>query len=289
MNVKWLLERDIFDEDLLPILMAVKEQGMEHRIVTYIPFEGGHYNQYPCEDCVVCYGSLNLMDHLQKNKKWLPGIYMNLPNFECTKYYTYFGKYLLNSDYFMMPLAEMQRRAQELAESFDNDKFFVRPSSGFKSFTGEVLTIDDWDNKMFWINEFTGKDEMVVVTSPKKVTVEYRFIVADKTVITGSRYGTGREGSLRKKEFSLCVKDWEPSRVETVHPQEAWDLAQTIASEDWEPDRLYVIDIGECEGQMHLIEINSFSASGWYACDPRIIVEAAAKITLEEWQNRNAL
>ena len=210
---------------------------------------------------------------------------MNLPNFECTNYYTYFGKYLLNKDYMMMPLAEMQRRGREIADFFGGKSFFVRPSTGFKTFTGEVLDVNDWDSQMEWINEFAGKDEMVVVSSPKTVTVEYRFVIADKKVITGTRYGTGKESSLRKKEFSLCVKDWKPNAVETINPTEAWDLAQTIASEEWEPDRMYVIDISESAGKMHLMEINSLSASGWYACNPWIIVAEASRVAWEEWEN----
>jgi len=286
MNVKWLLERDIFDEDLLPILMAIKDQGFEYRIVTYIPFESGEFDQFAEDECVFCYGSLNLMKQLKEKKKWVPGPIINLPNFECTLYYTYLGKYLLNKDYMMMPLAEMQRRGREIAEIFGGDSFFVRPSSGFKPFTGDVLTVDDWDSQMEWIDNFTRKDEMVVVSSPKTVTVEYRFIVSDKKVLTGSRYGTGREGSLCKKEFNQCVQDWEPTNIETVNPQEALKLAQVVAAEKWEPDRMYVIDIGESDGKMHLMEINSLSASGWYACDPQIVVAEASKVAWEEWENK---
>ena len=283
MNVKWLLERDIFDEDLLPILMAIKDQGFEYRIVTYIPFESGKFDQFPAEDCVMCYGSLNLMKQLCKEGRWVPGPIMSLDKFECTHYYTYFGKYLLNKDYMMMPLAEMQRRGREIADMFGGNSFFVRPSTGFKTFTGEVLDVD-WDSKMEWINEFAGRDEMVVVSSPKTVTVEYRFIVADKKVITGTRYGTGKEGSLRKKNFDLCVKDWKPTDTETVNPQEALELAQVVAAEEWEPDRMYVVDIGESDGKIHLMEINSLSTSGWYACNPQIIVAEASRIAWEEWE-----
>jgi len=273
-QVKWLLERDVFDEDLNPIIEAIKQQGFEHEIITYIPFEGGSYDQFADDDCVICYGSLNWVRQMTRQKTWV-GIWLNLPNFECTKYYAHFGKYLLNSDYMMMPLSELNRRHLEIAKIYGRD-YFVRPSTGFKSFTGQVVNSADWKRSADWINEFGSPEEMVVVSSVKEICSEYRFLVADKEVIAGSRYKLNGNS--------------EPERYDpNIHYPDAIEVAQQIAAEKWEPDRLYVIDIGAYwkhdELFFRLIEINSFSSSGWYDCDPTLPVQEASRIVLEEWKD----
>ena len=274
-NVKWMLERDIFDEDLDPIIEAIKQQGFEYEMITYVPFEGGEYNQFSDDECVLCYGSLNWVRQMTRQKPWV-GIYCNLPNFECTKYYTYFGKYLLNSDYIMMSLAELNRRHQEVAKIIGCRDFFVRPSTGFKSFTGQVVNSAEWDKSTNWINDFGNPEEMVVVSSVKNLRSEFRFIVADKKIIAGSRY---------KLNGDVEPEKYDPS----AHHPEALELAQKVAAEEWEPERLYVIDIGEHwvneEIEFKLIEINSFSSSGWYDCDPTLPVQEAARIASEEWHD----
>lgn len=278
-QVKWLLERDTFGEDLEPVIEAIKRQGFEHKMVTYIPFEGGEYNHFGDDDCVICYGSLNWMSQIRRQKKWV-GAYCTLPNFECTKYYTYFGKYLLNSDYIMMPLAELNRRHLEIAQFLGCRDYFVRPSTGFKSFTGQVVNSADWEKSTTWINEFGSPEEIIIISTIKDICSEYRFVVADKKVIAGSRYKLNG--------------DTEPERYDpSVHYPDAIELAQTIAAEEWEPERLYVIDIGaywdrkfgDDALQFKLVEINALSTSGWYDCDAEPIVRETSRIALEEWKD----
>jgi hypothetical protein len=275
MQVNWLLEKDTFDEGLEPLKNAIKKQGHNYIEVGYVPFESGTYDQFEDEDCVICYGSLNLMRHLRRIKKWVPGPIMDLPNLECTKYYTYFGKYLINSDYTMMPLNEMLRRRFELLKQFDG-QFFVRPSTGFKSFTGQVVNGDKWDEDVEWIKEWGSQSEIVVVSSAKNVSTELRFVVADHKIIAGSQYKLNGELEVLSWEHVACGRDY-------------YNCAAEIASDKWEPDRAYTIDIASVVNKDGLVsyglmEINSFSASGMYACDWAAIVKAANEIAVDEWE-----
>jgi len=44
MNVQWLLETDTFEEDIDKIAAEIKTQGFEYKMVQYIPFESGKYD-----------------------------------------------------------------------------------------------------------------------------------------------------------------------------------------------------------------------------------------------------
>ena len=118
MEVKWVVEKYDTDIALKLLIEEIGKQGMECQVVKYVPFQGGKYDLYKDEDCVVFYGSLNLARQLQREKGWVPGSYCNFKNFECTTYYSHFGKYLLNDDYIMMPLLDFYRKRKDIYAEF---------------------------------------------------------------------------------------------------------------------------------------------------------------------------
>src|SRR5690606_14414961 len=96
-------------------------------------------------------------------------------------------------------------------------------------------------------------DSLVVVAPPKEVDAEWRFVVADKMIVTGSQY---REGTQL-----VALPDVAP---------EAQRLAEQVVAEGYEPDPVWVLDIGRTsEGEYGLLEIGGFSFSNLYGCDKR--------------------
>ena len=88
MNVKWLLENDVFSEGLDGLVKALETENTEYHFLKYRPFSDLSYDwHYKDSDCVVFYGSLNLMKAIQKRNTWIPGGFCNLNNFRCTTYY----------------------------------------------------------------------------------------------------------------------------------------------------------------------------------------------------------
>ena len=273
MKVSWLVED--FNEDLGPFISEIQRQGHGLEVVKYVPFESGDYNAFTDDQCVIFHGSLNLMRQLQRQKKWVPGGWCDFKNFECTTYYAHFGKYLLNDQYMMMPLAELLRRKCELLEHY-HGHFFVRPSTGFKSFTGQVLFDETFDKDVEWFVEFAKPEDIVVVSEARTLGMEFRFWVAQKKVIAGSLY--------------KCKGETVYERFDTAkHQIEALQFAERVASEIWEPDPLYVIDVVGYASAWRLLEINSFSCSGIYAADPEPLIREASRIALEQWKEVECL
>lgn len=264
---KWLLEDEVFEEDLVPIHQELERQGIEYKIVRYVPFEGVKVpSNFADNDCVICYGSLNFVSQLQTMKKWVPGWWCTLPNFLCTTYFTYFGKHLFNSQYVFVTVAEFPRLKDWLFSTFGiDDCLFIRPNTGFKTFAGKIIEKRFFDKDWEWILEFSAQDDLILVSSPKHIDVEWRLVVSDKKVIAGCQYKT-YEPSTRKLGF-----DPDP-----FCPPEPISFANRIAVEvGWEPDPMYVMDICLSNGEYYLLELNAFSTSGWYDCDPAAIIKEA--------------
>lgn len=273
MDVKWLVEDFEGDGTLDPLILEIKSQGMQCEVVNYTPFQGGEYNQYFNEDCVVFYGSLNLARQLQREKPWVPGPICNFKNMCCKTYYSYWGKYLFNQDYIMLPMLEIKRRREEIFKQFGiDDTIWIRPDSGSKTFAGQTVPLEFLDREFDLFGNYAGKpiDEIIaIISSPKKIDKEWRIVVAHQYGVVAS--------SLYKEDGKLKEAEGSPSGV--------IEIANRIAMEDWQPDKMYTVDVCESNGKFYFLEANSLSCSGFYACSVKPIVEIASKIALKEWKD----
>jgi len=288
---KWIIETDIFEDDLVDAFIeAVRQQGLEvllHDIkrTDLIPLLE--------DDCVIFRGSLQLGARIRRDKAWVPGVWCDLKNFACSKYYAYFGKYLLNSSYAILPYAEFKRLWKWLYHQWKGrgtgSSVFVRPDSGFKNFTGQLVYDGEWIDDVLCedalcppgvnfksfvqdTEDFYGVDphSLVVVSHPQVIDHEWRFVVCDHKVVAGSQYKQNGE-----------------INIQAGYSDEAIDLARKIAAEKWQPERAYTLDICDNAVGVYLVEINSFSCSAFYHCDPKPIVEAASRLAHEEWKEVN--
>ena len=271
MNVKWLIEKETFSENLEPLLEEIKRQGFEYKMTRYVPFEGSEQflTLFAPEDCVVVYGSLQLARQIQKVAKWVPGVYCNLEKYACTSYYPAFGEDLLNYNYIMLPFGELLRRKEFLFKVLGNSRcLFVRPSSGFKLFTGKVVKYEEWERE---IEKFGFYDiepnQVVVVAEPQNLAEEWRFVVVDGVVVSGSQYHN-KYGS----------------KLDSKVPKEALEYAKEAAKK-YSPDRVWTLDICRTSdyGEYFVLEIGCFSSAGLYVCPMEPIVQEVSRIAHEEW------
>jgi len=268
MKPKWLVED--FDEgnNYGRLIKEIKRQGYECEPITYYPIESGNRDKYSDNDCVIVQASLQLAGELIRSKKgWIPGPWLYLQKYECSTYYAHLGEYLFNDDYIMLPASEFKRTKERWYERLGKDGcIFIRPSSGFKTFDGKIFTVEHFDKDWEWVEEFADKDSLIVISSPKNIKAEWRFVVAEGEVVAGSMY--------RENGKSECTGGWH---------NKAFELAKIVANK-YSPDPIYVIDV--CQGadnEYYLLEIGSFSCAGLYACDMKPIVETASRLALNCW------
>lgn len=266
MNVKWLIQEDVFSEKLDLFIAKLNEKSIEYHIAKYVPFSDELDTPFNDDDCVITFGSLNLAKQVRRTKKWVPGVFCDLQNFRCLTYFPFYGKYLLNSKYFFLNLLELQRRKDEILDFFGG-QFFIRPDRGDKPFAGHVVASHSFDSDINFLLNYNQIDNIVMVSKAVNINKEYRFIVVEDKVITGSQYKVS--GELDLQEFSNGL---------------ALEYAQSILNKDWRPDPAFVIDVCEVDGKFYLLELNSFSCSGIYASNQDIIIDEISKLAIREWQ-----
>lgn len=267
-NVKWLIEPETFYGEADNLVEALKKLNIEHRVWKFgQPYEEGK-NAFKDDDCVIFYGSLQFARVLKREAKWIPGVYCNLPKFECLYYYPRFGQYLANDEYCLLPLGELQRFKQNLFGYLGRDnKLFIRPSNGSKSFDGQLVSEQDWDKTLRFLAFRNDPETLTVVVKPIKINREWRIVVANGKAITASQYKFNNE-MIRSADVPSEVLNYAQSVINTIK---------------YNPDPIWTLDICETNGELKVLEVGSFSCAGLYACDPEIVISEANRIAWKEY------
>lgn len=260
--MRWLLEPEVFQEDEYPLMEALDNLGVKYTACQF----GTPYDKY-IKDTVeptIFHGSLQFGKQIQQQSQTIR-VYCNLPQYECLYYYPRLGKYLLNDDYVMLPLGDLERQKSMLFSMFGyhspgvvyNKALFIRPSSGYKTFTGTLIKEDNWRFNVYPYKAL-NPEALVVVSSQKEIFAEWRVVVIDKQAVTAGQYS--EKGKI--------------VRISNV-PERVMKYAQLVLNHtDYEPDRAWVLDICESSrGELWVVEPNSFSCAGLYACDYEAIVK----------------
>ena len=81
----------------------------------------------------------------------------------------------------MLPYAELPRFKDFLFDTLGrNDQLFVRPDSPLKIFTGLTISRSTFDKDYDFMGFYEFPVEsLVVVSSPKTIRAEWRYVVAD--------------------------------------------------------------------------------------------------------------
>lgn len=77
MNVKWLIEDDVFEDNQDELISSLKTHNIDFHILKYVPFDDDLVNRcsqiYKPDDCVVFRGSINFGYKLRK-LPWVPSV-----------------------------------------------------------------------------------------------------------------------------------------------------------------------------------------------------------------------
>ncbi len=270
----WIIEAGVYGEEADPLIAEIRRQGMSVELVSHRTLSKGPLplvGDRPLTDgdCVIGYGTFPFVRQIQLHHHWVPGSWCHPHNLDCTTYFAYFGKYLLNQNYIIMPGVEALRQQDWLFSIFGKeDRVFSRPTNCQKLFVGRSIDRESFTNALAPTRYDPAT--LVVIAPPKMISREWRLVVAGGHVIAASQYA---EEGLRSLE-SGC-------------PESVWQFAETmLADVRWQPDPLFMLDICESDEQLWLVELNSFSSSWLYRCDLPAVVSRASEIAVREWQRK---
>jgi hypothetical protein len=180
----------------------------------------------------------------------------NFENYTCSKYYPDIAELAFNEDYVMLPFREISRKIWDLYSWFGKESLiFIRPDSSKKNFPSQIVDLQDIDK---FTEEFDN-DGLALISRPKKILGEWRFVVTKDEIVSTSSY--------RYQGVYTTV----PSA-----PSGATELVKKVLAKGIEPDRIFCVDVvQDMENEFWVMELTSFSSAGLYANDP---VKIANKI-----------
>lgn len=274
-TVKWLIEDFNLDNGTRELAESVRKAGFTLKMCDEKNLFDQNWDGYYKDDaCVVCVTSIQSALDIKKHKpNWKPGPWgEGSDEYECMNYYPYFISHLFNDQHMFLPLEQVLERKEEILERFGRDGcFFIRPDGGTKAFTGQIV-----DNRHFesdW-NQVTSYDpdmsQTVVVSTPKLIKGEYRFVVTHDRVIASSQYKTTKKLDMPHAPEGLV--GYVTGTLKNVYDK------------GFRTDPVWILDVAlDCEDNPYVLEIGSFSASGLYSTDKDKIVEEVSEIAYQEY------
>ena len=252
----WVLESSVFSDRHASLKLAIDrcgDQWIEWNDDWWLDGIPSHL----ADEHVVFHGALGTAARIESDVDWWPGSFCPTEAFRCSSWYRSVQPWLLHPDWRVLPADELVEWASAVAEELGSpDRLFVRPDSPLKPFSGRVvevagLTLDTLDHGFYYDDESLP----VVVAPVQEVGAEWRFVVVDGQVVTGSGY----EAATRSATTQAL--DGRTAQV-------AAEIANGIEA----PAEIYVLDLCETAADIRLMELNPFGGADLYACDAEAIV-----------------
>jgi hypothetical protein len=191
------------------------------------------------------------------------GMFCNLKELDVSSFYNKIEK-LLERKWFSVTMGDLKKQPEYWMEKLGANKFFIKASAFGKIAGSHVIGIDDID---FYKKKYKVQDEqLMIIAYPINLIKEYRIIVKDNLGFTACQYKTNEKMDIAKIDNRLeeDILNWANN-----------DVIPMIESES----RLFVLDVGITkDNKRTVIEMNSFSSSGFYKCDLDKIVKKVTNV-----------
>jgi hypothetical protein len=275
MKVKWIIENFTNSEDYNDLIQAIKDSERYCFVIgrnNHFDFDPRGFEE---NDCVIVQGSIqmtkNIRDRLPKG--CFPISYTSWENYLCSSYYPKFKQFLFNDLNEITTLANLKANKFDYYRKFGREcLMFIRPDSGEKTFQAQLIDIQDFDK--FWENGIACSatdNDLVVVSTPKKINGEYRVVCSKYNggeIIAGSTYQYQGQRTL----------------IPSI-PSKATEKCKEILATGNYPDSIFCVDLAEdADGNCWLLELTSFSSAGLYATNKVAIVNRVNEIVEMEYK-----
>jgi hypothetical protein len=170
--------------------------------------------------------------------------------YDCNKYLPQLGLNALNNPHMFCEAGTFHL----LIQSIKYDNIFIKDNNGYKSMSGGKYEDIKYDLPILF------PEELILMAPLKEIVAEWRFVISDMVILTGSPY---------------------PPTIEEVTP-EIEKFAETVLADLQEPAPMWTLDICRLKnGSLKVVEINSLLSAGWYDCDrQKIVSELKRQVSL---------
>lgn len=267
-NVTWVLEKNVFSEKCFDqMVKTFLDKSIPFHLIKVIPFEHVIAGDIPeTSGHVVIYGSLGF--RLAASKCGWSNSFWTGPELDEHMVKERLSENYLNHDSIVCKFKDVPNHFVNSNYKDWADLLFVKPNEDNKNFTGEVFSRADF---LKWIDHcekygyagFDG-DMEVVVSRPKTIGKEWRFVIVGGKISAASQY-----------------KDKGRLKVEPGAPEDVVDFVNQMISE-YNPLPAFVIDVCENGGKYKVVELNTFNNAGFYDCDVESIINDVNSMLMEK-------
>jgi hypothetical protein len=251
-------------------MYAVQELGHAVVDIKYRPFGGTDYS--PLDEVkgpLVFFGSLNMIrDFQSRNLPFKPFAWCDWYKMSCKCYYARYSSNIVQEQHEFIELGKLEAEKDRLFSVFgEDDKIFIRPDQNDKCFIGTLVKSNMFDTFMRCVTACEPPmDTLCVVSTPKRIDKEWRFVIADKKVIAGSLYYDDH-----------CLT------MDGNYDMLAAEFAEKMC-EIWTPDPMFIMDIALVNGEYKIMEIGPVNGAGLYKCEILPVIKAMSEIGARTWE-----
>lgn len=268
---KWVIDKYLINDRFQSKLKeSLDNAGFEVFQAEYLPVlnESFYLPDAFQNEPVGIYGSFEFVREYTKRYSNIMA-FGNSDNFKCSHYLSYVDNdWFINADHVFSTFSIFENKIEAFFDRLGSDRLFIRPDTGFKAFTGFVVSRNDYKDQLSAIKQLTkpSPELMVLVSVAQTIHSEYRFVIANQQVKTASSYIIN--GDINYDE--------QP-------PDEVSDYVQSFVSGlDWAPDSCFICDAALTDNGPEIMEFNAFSHSDLYTCDAAKAFDAASRVLYEE-------
>jgi len=278
MKAKWLILNIGKDNHINELFYGVQECGRTAEVIPLKDFYEMLETPSPESACIVTSGSIWANSYVRKQRPNWVGNWHDESLFTCSRYYSYWGKYITQQNYVMLPFSEIRRRMDWLYSDIGfEDEIFIRPDSGAKEFVGEVVSrgrFNAWETEAK-NGENWKSDLLCVVAKPQNIDREFRFVIKNGKVVTGSTYRLAKHISMERM-----------ADIDDISAVIAF-AEQALADNPPPLPPVHVLDIADCGGKFSILEVGCYCCAGLYESDRRKIALAVSEAAEEEFASKN--
>ena len=250
------------------LIASAKKFGIEVLEVASVPFthEFRGVNREQSEDPSYWFhGCIGGAKSATKITSWQ--VHAPWDELKCKYYYERLEGRLLNDEYIETTISGMRDNFVSLYSSdlVEDETLFFRPNACDKIFSGGCISKNEFDIKYDLVRFYDPPlATEVIVSRPKKITAEARFFICDSRVVTGSYYKTGSQSVWLEADESLIAQ--------------AEEILDFCLSNGYNPDRTWILDLAQHDGEWFILEVGSTSCSGLYKCNTDKIIKSLLEL-----------
>lgn len=256
--MKILIEAGIFPENEGNLIRACKSLRVDCALWNPIG-----YPPYKESDNKVFFIGSIMRANMLKNSKYRYQIWTG-DSFDYGNWAGHLYSNILNDNFRILPYGAIK-------ESTNQDKMFIKSNSSSKLVVGDCLTIRELNS----LYPQLRLADLLVLSSPKKLSNEYRFIISATDDEFNNDDGRGPLFSI----IDNSSYNWDGSPHHKA-PQKVIDGVLNIlkTNKTFHPYPMWTLDVTLYNDEVKIIEVNSLNCSGLYTINCELLIQEIVRI-----------